>query len=222
LSLTLLILFLALNPTQISARFAQNIEIISEADVYPVILSNNSVNRLVFSFRLRSLKSAAPFIDVQFEGNTANVTIVGDNSADLVVYAATGSSYVLRLIPQDIESQTVLLSIPKRPPQKFGSSYLESIKNLVMAGYRNEVPPGYEVKELYQKVERPDQPGDLYIVKVVSGLMDLKLIEMTFVNTTDQPIKLQETTFLDDDVRAVSVDKKLLNPKDLTTIYVVK
>jgi len=203
----------------------QKIKLAGETESYIVLASNRQVNRLIFPFRVKKLTSSAENLDIKFEGNTVNLSITGKEPAELIVYAVGGKSYLLKVVPQDTESETVIFEVEKRPELPLRESYLKAIKDLVMAGYRGETLPGYEVREIYRKVEKKKKKGeccDLYIIKEYRSSQGLTLTELAYVNTLNRTVHLHESDFLDEGVRAVSIDKRTLNPKEITSIFVVR
>ena len=196
----------------------QRVELYSETETYRIIVSNREINRLIFPFKIKSITSASPNIDLKFQGNCINLTITGKDRAELVVYTMKGKSYLISAIPADVESETIIFSEPRKFHKlRFREEYLKSIKDLIVAGYREEVLPGYEVKEQYKKIK-----DGFYLVRVYKSSQGLILEEYVFMNTSDREIELSEDDFLTSTVRAVSIDKRHLKPKETTRIFMVR
>lgn len=207
------------------AHSVQKIKLESETEAYPVLASNQEVNRLIFPFPVKKLTSSASNLEAKLAGNTVTLTLTGKEPAELIVYGASGKSYLLKVVPKEGESETIIFEQEKRTEFPLKESYLKAVKDLVMAGYRGETLPGYEVREIYRKVEktkRKDNCSDLYLIKEYRSSRGLSLIELACVNTSKEPRELKEEDFLEETVRAVSIGQKVIGPKEITSVFVVR
>ena len=199
----------------------QRVKLMSETEVYTVLVSNTQANRFVFPFRVEKITSSAPGLDVKFHRNTATVSLVGEEAAEMIVYAK-GKSYMLNLIPKDIPGETVILEVQAPQPIKYQQGYLKAIKDLIMAGYRGEMPDGYQAVEVFKKVREWKKGGTLYLVRIYRCPQALTLKEYVLMNTGKESVRVSEEDFLADSVRAVSVDSHEVRPGMATKVFVVE
>jgi len=214
----------------------EEFHVVEGEDYKYVNISLTDVNRIVCSSEItRVVYSKEKNLEVKKDGRNAWVKILPVKEGEVLKYSPQpmelyvecgGRIFSLILLPKRIPATTIVLKVPyedRKRAREFeakANSYERLITSLIEHAYKEEPPPGYNVKNVNEKV-REFQEIDLYLRRVYEG--DKFLVE-EYIITAKKEVYLDEGAFIPY-VRtplALSIVKPSLKAGESTRLFVVR
>ena len=165
-------------------------------------------------------------IDVKVEGESIYINLL-DKSAtapqELIIVAGTGT-YPMLLIPKGIPTEmiiarTVTDTLRDADQWERSQDHVTNLKELVKAMYQETPPTGYSVTKEKRDATTWLGTQRTVVARYTGASLEGEVHELK--NVSDRPIRIAEHEFYDHGILAVSIERYELQPRDITTIYLV-
>jgi conjugal transfer pilus assembly protein TraK len=197
-------------------------------------ISRNELNRIAVSGdRIQQVFGAEGLFDVQTDDEGGQIFLklipgfsaLESKSMTVTLITEDGLTQDLKLIPKEIESQSILLkpstfaeaSADKQP---FGS-HLNDILSLMKAMVRNEDVSGFTKRscDAHEKAEILQNIEQTCLTTYLGERLEGR--RYTLTNHSETPLQLKEEDFAGSSDLALTFSKSTIHPKEQVTIYMI-
>jgi len=171
--------------------------------------------------RIIGIKSAVDGLSIDREEERGHVFIRVNgipNPIQAFILTEAGNTIGVRLTPQDIPAETIKIKPYREVALLSVSDEQETMLTLI--------------ERLYHQVDLENESSDTVEPLVVLGIKAEAIAQLQddnwvafkylFENTHDNALDLLESDFARPNVQAVAIEKKSLQPGEITTVYIVK
>ena len=234
-ALAMIASFFLISPAFAEQRLAANERVPQKAAISQKALSRIAIE----GSRIREVKYLEGELEFQKDQAAGQIYVraLTSRPSSLFVSSEEGKTYLLILNPSSKKGENIIIdvaglrqqeamqaaSIPRPPAAVTSKStdYVRGIKQLMVSmingtsgnlGIRNS--PAYKTIPLWQ--------GVLFVQKGQYTAADMQAESYSLTNTGSDVITLREQEFYKPGVYAVTIIKQVLNPGEMTDVYVVK